>query len=282
MQKLELFDETLDLDRTESYELSIQFTLNGFSFCIKDTVRNCFIALASSPFKSAVIDDSWHEPVSAITQQYNWVTNRFKRVIFCFESPVFTMVPQEFFEAQMSKKLLEQVHTLPDLYEVRHNAIHDGITSIFALPSALVNSWLKIQPKTHFVGFQEPVFAFHRDQKHSHKAILYTIAKADGFTAVFLSKGDALQLCTTIDQRSVMDTAYHLVNICKSLNIEPADVSVKALGGFSDQEQLEMVIGRFFHDFSYTHALDQNHFSYLLGKQKVKFANLFNLSLCEL
>ena len=64
MDVLELIDETFDKDRTETYELSIQVSLNGFSFAVKDTIRNTFIVLISKPFwkssrfSSAVTPDS--------------------------------------------------------------------------------------------------------------------------------------------------------------------------------------------------------------------------------
>jgi len=134
MQKLELIDETFDPDRTELYEISIQFTLNGYSFCVKDTVRNCFIALVSAPFTKPIISDEWVEPIESITQKYEWVTKHFKKIILSFESPVFTFVPQEFFEPTKSKQLIERVNPLPDLFEIRYNRIHDGFASIFALP----------------------------------------------------------------------------------------------------------------------------------------------------
>jgi len=55
MVELELIDETFDKDRTEVYELSIQACLNGFSFAIKDTIRNTFIVLVYKPYSGNVI-----------------------------------------------------------------------------------------------------------------------------------------------------------------------------------------------------------------------------------
>lgn len=282
MQKLELFDETFDPDRTESYELSIQFTLNGFSFCVKDIVRNCFIALVSAPYSLPILSDEWIEPIKSIRDKYDWVTKPFKKVLLSFESPVYTFVPQGFFEISRSKLLLERVHPLPEYYEIRHNSIHDGITSIFALPSALVNAWMKLQPNTHFIGFNEPVLAFHRAHNHSTKHNSITIANANSFIAVIISKGLELQVCTSIEFHTHHDTAYHLVNMCKNTGIPTKEVFVRAIGSFNDSEQLELVMGRFFMDFKYSPSIDQNHFSYMLGKYKGKYANLFNQSLCEL
>ena len=45
MYEKELFDETLDINSTSNYEISIQVSLNGFSFCLLDIHRNKFVML---------------------------------------------------------------------------------------------------------------------------------------------------------------------------------------------------------------------------------------------
>ncbi len=47
MPFLELFDETLDINSTENYELSVQVSTDNLSFCILDTLRNKFVLLRS-------------------------------------------------------------------------------------------------------------------------------------------------------------------------------------------------------------------------------------------
>jgi hypothetical protein len=47
MPFLELFDETLDINATENYELSVQISPYEVSFCILDTLRNKFVMLRS-------------------------------------------------------------------------------------------------------------------------------------------------------------------------------------------------------------------------------------------
>ena len=47
MPFLELFDETLDINSTENYELSVQVSPDGFAFCLLDTIRNKFVLIRS-------------------------------------------------------------------------------------------------------------------------------------------------------------------------------------------------------------------------------------------
>ncbi|HOP04358.1 MAG TPA: DUF3822 family protein [Tenuifilaceae bacterium] len=282
MQKLELFDETFDPNRTESYELSIQLSLNGFSFCVNDLVRNCFIALVSNTYSNPVSDDDWFVPVQNIIESYEWIKNPFKKVIFSYESPIFTLVPKGFHEPEKSNMLLELVHPIPELYELRFNNIDDSATCIYALPSMLVSEWKAIHPKTHFIGFCEPVIAFHKSKNVNPKTNSITLAFNGKFAVVVISKGIQFQHCTTIDSLNPNDISYYLLNMCNSLDIESTETTVSVTGNHNETELLESLLSQFFKDYSLATNLDQNHFSYLLNRYKGKFANLFNQSLCEL
>ena len=52
MQEFAFIDETLDINLTQSYYLSIQLSLNGLSFCIHDPVRKIYIAFSNKKFDS--------------------------------------------------------------------------------------------------------------------------------------------------------------------------------------------------------------------------------------
>jgi len=47
MPFLELFDETLDINSTENYELALQVSPDELSFCLLDTIRNKFVLIRS-------------------------------------------------------------------------------------------------------------------------------------------------------------------------------------------------------------------------------------------
>ena len=48
MPTLELFDETLDINSTGNYELSVQMSSSGFAFAILDSIRNKYVMIRST------------------------------------------------------------------------------------------------------------------------------------------------------------------------------------------------------------------------------------------
>ncbi len=282
MQKFELFDETFDPDRTESYELSIQVSLNGFSFCIKDVTRKQYIGLVSFPFGLAIkYSEDWPNYVKQVLTTFPWLSNSFKRVLFCYESPSCTIVPKDFFEPQKAKQFLNTIHSIDPLDEIWYNNLQNELVSIFNIPSTLVSYWLTIQKKTRFIGFCDPALCYHRLSTSHQSFPMITLSLSEKFSVVIISKSSRLLHCGSVEAQVPEDIVYHLLNICQKLKLATGDISVKLLGNVYEEERLESLIDRFFKSVKQASTIEQNYFSYLLSKHKVKFANLFNQSLCE-
>ncbi|MCJ7446075.1 MAG: DUF3822 family protein [Bacteroidales bacterium] len=101
MPFLELFDETLDINSTDNYELSVQLSPDGFHFCILDAIRNKYILLRSSEPD----DNKYFTPdkINDIISKDDFLTRRYKKVNIVLPSPKFTLVPAPLFDPGKKK-----------------------------------------------------------------------------------------------------------------------------------------------------------------------------------
>ncbi len=282
MQKLELFDETFDPDRTESYSFAIQVSLNGFSFCVKDESRNIYIGLVEFPFEYPVqFYDDWANRVHDLNLAYPWLKKGFQKISFCYDSPVFTVVPNNFFIAEKAKGMLSTVHPIDENDEIRFTIHGDSFVNIYSIPSLLVSEWTKNQKKTSFFGSADSLINFILIKSNSYKGKRLAIAFYDGYSNIMLLSNGCLVFIGSIPTYTADDTCYHLVNISQKLNIPTNDVSLSVLGYFEHIEQFKTICGKVFGNIVQESTLEQDHFSYLISKYKGKYANLFNQSLCE-
>ena len=96
MAFLELFDETLDINSTENYELAIQAGPDGFSFCLLDTLRNKFVLI-----RSFEPDDNKYyssEIVKELIDKDDFLTRRYRRTRVIMPSSKFTLVPAPLYD----------------------------------------------------------------------------------------------------------------------------------------------------------------------------------------
>ena len=96
MPFLELYDETLDINSTENYELSVQVSSDDISFCILDTLRNKFVMLRSYEPE----DNSRFDPyrLNEIIRKDDFLTRKFRKTNIITPTPRATLVPGPLFE----------------------------------------------------------------------------------------------------------------------------------------------------------------------------------------
>lgn len=283
MEKKELIDETFDSNRTESYTLSVQASLNGFSYCIKDTVRDCFISLVTFPFDHSLsAEDDWSNPVNNFFSERNILNKKFKKVYLSYESPLFTIVPTEFFTPEKAKQLFELVHPLPDLFEVRYNHIKEiNATILFAIPSSLTSFWLFKQAQTEFIGHATPLVFINSLARGGKDEPAIHANFADQFFVNAISMNNELKHCNSFTLHNDEDTAYHLVNSCRLNGIDPSKSILTINGNIESTDALEKLLSNYFKKVTIDSGSDGHHYSYSIVKYKKIHWNLFNLSQCE-
>jgi len=283
MEKIDLKDETFDPFRSESYSLSLQVSLVGYKICVIDTVRDCIILLITSPFDvTLTADDDWGNTMNRLFNQHEILSRKFKNVYFSFESPLFTIVPTELFIPEKSKQLLDLVHQIPDLYEVRFNQIKElNVTVVFAIPSSLASNWFMKQPKTKFIGHSAPLITLCALAKTSKEEPLILAQLSEGFYIQAIAKNKELLHCNSFTLYNSNDSVYHLINTCKLLDFDPNKSDITISGSLSEMEALDSMLAQYFKKVNADGLIDGHNFAYAIAKYKNIYWNLFNLSLCE-
>lgn len=282
MHKFDLFDETFDPFRTESYELSIQVSLSGFSFCVKDSNRNMFVALGSVPFeKNVVFTDDWIQQVSWIINQYDWLKNQFRKVFITYESPEFIVIPTKYFEPTKAKLLLELSFPMHELNEIRFNHINNEKVCVYSIPSTLTNAFSEQYKNTKYVcsGYASLKNLLSEGVKKETPQMQIIFFSSFAIVNV-LNKGE-LYHSGSIQTINSEDTTYHLANIAKQLDLNPADTDITILGKANYHDELLTLLTRFFGNVNSNSTIHGAHLSYILNPQKENYSTLFNLSQCE-
>lgn len=282
MEKKEIFDETFDPNRSESYILSVQVSLNGISFCINDTVRDIYVSYVFYPFpRNLSENDDWGDTVGQFFTQFDLLSRKYKKVLLSFDSPLFTIVPTEFFAPEKAKQLFELVHPLPNLYEVRFNSLAESkSTVIFAIPSSLSAQWRFRQPQTIFIGHASPLITCSCLIKSTKEEPTTLTLFSEQFFINVISKDKELLHCNSFAYHDNNDTAYHLINTCKHAGFEPSKSEI-AIVGLMDLEGLEMLLSQYYTKVHRNFNIDNHNYTYSITKYKNLSWNLFNLSLCE-
>lgn len=279
MAALELIDETFNENRTESYELSVQFRTDGFAFAIKDAERNTFIALVDFPLSVPITDhdSEWPAAIAALTAAYPYLSRRYKRVSVWMHNAPCTFVPEPLFAPDNAKALLELVHPVPPTYELHLSPLQlngQSAIEIAGIPSALAAEWLRLQPQSQFVATMGHL-AFRGYVCPWDTYLLLELDGESRMNAALFSAGKP-QAINTFTIKSPADALYYAIGFARSLNADVAQLPVKIVGYHPQEADIVALMQRYFREVAtgiiYSHAL----FTYRLNKQGNRYFSLFN------
>lgn len=283
MDKKEIFDETFDPDRSESYILSVQVSYQGITFSINDTVRGMHIAYVLSPFSRKLsVTDDWSENVSLLFSKYEVLKREYKKVLLSFESNLSTTIPTEFFIAERAKELFELVHPLPNLFEIRYNHLKDSkATVVFAIPYSIASKWLTFQPNTEFIGFSSALIAYSCMAKCPKDEPTMNIFFTNDFFIAAIAVNNELKHYNSFNFININDAAYYIINFCKQAGFDTSKTSLSFAGDIDDAKGIESMLGQYIAKVNNGFSIEGNNYSYSIANLKKSSWNLFNLLLCE-
>ena len=281
MHEISYVDETFDLNFISEYHLSIQISLDGFSFCVLDTVQKKYVLLQHFPLavkKACFLTGK----IRDIYNKEEVLSKQFKSVFVGYNDQKITIVPAPFTE----KKQLSDIISLNQPFEKNEEVISCRIKSfsqdlVFSFPQELRTFLDSKYPEYRFFHSAYPLLNAVVQQKGKALKTLVLHFSKKYFHIIFLEKD--IRLFNSYFYKTETDFLYHVLNVCKNL-------------GFDAEKDEVMIGGTVAGDSDYIRQLkkyllhvrmlkpDQDfHYSYTFEKTAGhRFSALFNSYQCAL
>ena len=219
MPFLELFDETLDINSTENYELTIEISKARFCFLLLDSIRKKFILLRSfSPDNNNGFSP---EQIREIILSDDFLSRKYRNTHLVISSPRFTIIPVALYDPGRKDEYFSFNHVASENEVVLNNKIPDPES--FLLFSAnkhlisLVNeSFPGIIPMHHLKPLLDHVAV---NSKHSDEFHIHAHIESDFFN-LLIFKNKLLQFSNSFYFRNITDIMYYILNVFRNLEIK--------------------------------------------------------------
>jgi hypothetical protein len=279
MPNRELFDETLDINSTANYDLSIEVSLDGLSFCLLDSIRNKFVLLRS--FVSEDDKKLKTEQIEDLINKDDFLNRSFKSIKIVMPSERCTLIPAPLFDPahkdeyflfnhvpEENNVLLNNKVANPDSYIVFSvsKPLHALINEKF--PSAIIMHHLKPLLTSAHINRLFPTGKYI--QLHIEK---------DFFNLLILSE-KKLQFCNTFAYRNVSDIIYFVMYTFNNLSISQEETLYMS-GLVEHFDELYTNISDYVRVIKFSEPAGSSTFSYVFNEIGLhQFINLFNASHC--
>jgi hypothetical protein len=280
MPFLELFDETLDINSTENYELSVQVSPDGLSFCVLDTIRNKFVLIRSfEPDENKYLSTG---KVSEIITNDDFLTKKYRKVKIVTPSQKFTLVPAPLFDPGKKDDYFIFNHTKEENETIQSNKIIDPDTFIvFSVLTHFAELLKTFYPQVQLYHSIKPLLRYisHERKKTTGPYIHLHIEKE--FFDIVIFNHDILKFCNTFSYRNISDILYHVLNVLKNLGINQ-EVTINFSGQTGKYDDLTSNFAIYIRNIQFASPTGNFTFSYVFNDLELhRFLNLFTLVNCE-
>ncbi|MDR1584139.1 MAG: DUF3822 family protein [Prevotellaceae bacterium] len=266
-------DKSYSLTENKNYRLSIQVSLNGFSFCIYDINKQKHVALKNFSYSEDIVDANiWIKEIDKIMKEIAGSIPTIKTTVKCLLiSPKNVLIPQSIFSANNIKSYITFFFQLDELEEIHYKYIPEiEAYCCFVLPSPIVSKIISCFGKSEF--FNQTYQVIRRKKNYS---MGMNIVFCGNFMDMCIFKDNKLILNNSFEILDIRDIIYFISAISDKLDIKGIPMYVS--GDISIDEV--KVLKQFFPFI----VQEQNRkISLQLGTEiSAKYYNLLSLQECE-
>ena len=280
MPFLELFDETLDINSTENYELSIQVSPDGLSFCLLDTIRNKFVLMRSSePDENKYFNA---DKINELISKDDFLTRRYKKINIVMPSPKFTIIPAPLFDPGKKDEYFTFNHIIEEGNAIIANKLNDPDSYlVFSVSKQVSDLMSSYYPGVHPYHHIKPLFDHI---SHCRKSVngnyIHLHVERDFFSMVIFSD-NILKFCNSFHYRNISDILYFVLNVFKNLDIKQEE-TIYFSGQTAKYDDLSSTFSIYVRHIKFAEPSGNFTFSYVFNDMELhRFLNLFSIVNCE-
>jgi hypothetical protein len=276
----ELFDETLDINSTENYELSLQTGPDGFAFSLLDAIRNKFVLV-----RSFEPDDNKYfnaEQVNEIIGRDDFLTRRYKKVNLLMPSPKFTIIPAQLFDPGKKDEYFTFNHLMNEGNIIISNKLNDPESFlVFAVRKEFYDLMESFHPGLLPLHHLKPLL---NHISHNRKGVtgnyIHLHVEKDFFNLIIFDHNQ-MKFCNSFKYRNITDILYFVMNVFRNLGIKQEETIY--LSGLTEKyDDLSSNLSLYIRNVKFTEPHGNFTFSYVFNEAALhRFINLFSIVNCE-
>jgi len=277
---LELLDETLDINATDNYDLTLELSEEGVSLAVLDLLRGKYVMLRHYPLE--VPSDSSVRTHSEIIDSDDFLKRHYRKVFIITPSLLYTMVPSPVYEPRLKDEYFRFNHHVTDDTKVFSNSMTfpDAVV-LFApgneLCETIATHWRDVTPWHHTKPLLQNVFAASRASEERYIHLHFD----KSFITVIISEKRNLTFCNSFACQVNTDAAYFLFNVLDRKGIKN-DEEIHVSGTIEPYSEGHIALLSFAENVKFASPVTRKSYSYVMNEVHLhRWLNLFTAASCE-
>ncbi len=235
MYEINCTDETFDPDYTTEYLLSIQVSLDGFSFCIRDEIRKIHLVFKHLPLQISNYSFLLRKTKEILARE-EALNKKYKKTIIRMSSPRVTAIPASW-EVSAEELFALNFDRLKDEKILSFTDDSLSVKVAFGFPEKMYNLF-----NSHFdhpvISHQVQTLAglVARKATSGHSEALLSFSKR--FFTLLITRNQKLAFINSFFYKNHMDVIYYILHVFESEKIGVKETAVFLLGETDEESPL--------------------------------------------
>lgn len=293
MQARELLDETFDTCQQGRYDLLLWPTYAGISIGVHESQRRRFVGYIDMPYPVADASD-WRNALEECQRTYPWLVGQFRSVRLGWQTPSYTLLPEEYFIPEQAKLLLQRVVGIGPLDVIYYNRVASPAMLLFAIPAELIHAVTQLQGQFTVLSV-EGTLARLALRCYQHTSGVFLLTEGRALSLIVVREG-ALQTVLPFYARTAEDVLYRVLATLRAVDMDPNGTlfyvfgqgvnltehsAASAITNSITRQALASMLGRYMPPLESAPQLEGFTFCYLTERVREERMPLFSLMLCE-
>jgi len=275
MPFLELFDETLDINSVEHYDLSVQMSRDGVAFSVLDTIRNKFILLRSydpDPNKKFAI-----EQIEEIVNKDDFLNRKYRRTKLVMPSLRSTLVPAPLYDPGRKDEYFAFNHSQGMTGVILSNRISNPDSFLLFETDKLIyefaSRFFKGAYPEHHLKILLELLSHASGNSSGH--VVHAHIEPDFFNLIVFENNNLI-FDNSFNYRNISDILYFILNVFSSTGIGQ-EGSITLSGNIEMYDELYSNLAQYIRSVKFAEPHGTFNFSYVFNELGIhRYINLFN------
>ena len=261
---LELLDETLDINATDNYDLTLELSEEGVSLAVLDLLRGKYVMLRHYPRENPA--DGTVRSLGEIIDSDDFLGRHYRKVFVIVPSLLYTLVPAPVYEPRLKDDYFRFNHHLPEESQIFSNTLPFPDAVVLFSPGndvgeRITSRWRDVTPWHHLKPLLQHVFAACRtsDDRYIH------LHFDRSFITVIIAEKRNLTFCNSFACTASSDAAYFLFSVLDRKGIKN-DETIFVSGTVEPYSEAHISLLNFASNVKFASPIIRQSFSYVMNE----------------
>jgi hypothetical protein len=277
---LELIDETLDINATDNYDLTLEMSEEGVSIAILDLLRGKYVMLRHYPREQP--SDATLRSLAEIIEADDFLKRHYRKIYIITPSLLYTLVPAPVYDPAMRDDYLRFNHPAGAGAAIYSNQLpFPGAVTVFSpdneVSDIIASRWQQVTPWHHTRPLLHHIFSVSRSSEERYIHVHFE----KSFITVIIAERKSLAFCNSFAYSALSDAGYFLFNILDRKGIKN-DETIHISGMLEPYSEGHIAILNFAGNVRFASPVIRHNFSYVMNEVHLhRWLNLFTAASCE-